>query len=102
MQVGKIEQLTTEKPPRTMPHTFARQGEEIKRLQTELEAAQEKNLYLTEAHYTEYSRAETLLNWSRRAYNALDLIEPTADKTIVEFIRKIIAAAPEAVKGGDK
>ena len=132
MQVGKIEQLTTEKPPRTMiPTTFARQEATIRRLQTELDEAKEKNLYLTEAHYTEYSRAEKLqteldaangsvnqwmewydnaaaehdavLGWSRSAYTRLQALMTIGVSLTPDAVTAaLLDDAPDAVKGGDK
>ena len=102
MEVGKIEQLTTERPPRTMPHMFARQEDTIRRLQVELDAANESVNQWMEYYHNAAAEKDALLNWSRRADNALHIAEQTADHTTIDLIRKVRADAPDAVKGGDK
>jgi uncharacterized protein HemX len=97
------------KPPRTMPHTFARQEQEIKRLQKELGEANDRIVELTKALATmnerqrqEWARAESAEAWGQRAHNALFLAEQTADHTTINLIRKVLKDAPESVKGETK
>lgn len=79
MQVGKIEQLTTEKPPRTMPRTLSI-------------APQKQQL---EAEYL------ALLNWSRRAYMRLNgLMELRVSISPDVVTASIVNEAPDSVKGG--
>lgn len=88
MEVGKIEQLTTEKPPRTMPHTFARQEATIQRLQEENKA---------------------LLEWAQAIYRAASMVVDDAKhsnsahawyskQTLDEHLQN----APDSVKGGER
>lgn len=119
MEVGKIEQLTDGKKTTVystadLPHTprvyqFARQGETIKRLQKELDAANDRIVELTKALDTmnerqrqEWARAENAEAWGQRAHNALFLAEQTADHTTINLIRKVLKDAPESAKGGEK
>lgn len=85
MEVGKIEQLTTERPPRTMPHmwSFAQQREQ------QIQTLQEEN--------------KALLNWSRRAYMRLNgLMQLGVSINPDAHTAQLLEDAPEAVKGGDK
>lgn len=90
MQVGKIEQLTTDsKPPRTMPrvYQFARQEQTIRRLQGEL------------------LDAKTLLRKALMRLEGLNTLnvsihpDVVTDDLIAE-IRRLLEDAPEGVKGG--
>ncbi len=101
MQVGKIEQLTTERPPRTMPHTFARQEETIKRLQCELDAANGSVNQWMEYYHSAVAEKDALLNWSRRAYMRLNgLMELRVSISPDVVTASIVNEAPDSVKGG--
>ena len=102
MQVGKIEQLTTnEKPPRTMPHTFARQADTIKRLQRELDAANESVNQWMEYYHNAAAEKDAVLDWSRRAYMRLNgLMELRVSISPDVVTASIVNEAPDSVKGG--
>jgi predicted RNase H-like nuclease (RuvC/YqgF family) len=96
------------KPPRTMPHTFARQEQEIKRLQKELGEANDRIVELTKALDTmnererqEWARAENAEAWGRRAYKLLFWVEQTVEMDAREIAERLMADAPESVKGGE-
>ena len=91
------------KPPRTMPHTFARQGETIKRLQQELDAANDRIVELKTDFQLAIDDATelqgeigALLYWAQRAFAQLFKLlesEPNCDS------EQLLQDAPEAVKG---
>jgi uncharacterized protein HemX len=96
-------------PPRTMPHTFARQEQEIKRLQKELGEANDRIVELTKALDTmnerqrqEWARAENAEAWGRRAYKLLFWVEQTVEMDAREIAERLMADAPESVKGDAK
>lgn len=68
--------------PRTMPHTFAQQGETIKRL-------------------TEENKA--LIEWAQAAYTRLQsLMTIGVSMTPDAVTKRLLEDAPETVKGGEK
>lgn len=119
------------KPPRTMPHTFARQGETIKRLQAELDAANDRIVELTKALDTmnerqrqEWARAENaeaqrdslreelmsclsndIFVCDANGWNHDDQKRRLAElesMTPDAVTKRLLENAPESVKGGEK
>jgi TolA-binding protein len=105
--------------PRSMPHqwSFAQQREQqIQTLQSELDEAKKRIVELTKAldamnerQRQEWARAENaeaqsdaFLEWSQLAYEHLDCALDTVSAEAEIGIRALMAAAPEAVKGGER
>lgn len=90
----------TNPPPRTMPHTFARQGEEIKRLQRELDAANGSVNQWMEYYHNAAAEHDALLTWSRSAYTRLQALMAIGVSLTPDAVTKqLLDDAPDAVKG---
>lgn len=139
MEVGKIEQLTDGKKTTVystadLPHaprvyTFARQEQEIKRLQSELDAANASILQwmewyhdriaeldaanvriveltkaldtMNERQRQEWARAENAEAWAQAAYTRLSsLMTIGVSMTPDAVTKRLLEDAPESVKGG--
>ena len=99
----------TNPPPRTMPHTFARQEATIKRLQRELDAIRNAMrcypdsdlVSLAQSLATANEHYEACLAWSRQAYTRLNnLLALRVSMSPDVVTATIVNAAPEVVKGG--
>lgn len=88
--------------PRTMPTTFARLEAANKRLQAELDAANESVNQWMEYYHNAAAERDAVTLWAKEAYTRLNaLMTIGVSMTPDAVTAKLLQDAPEAVKGGE-